>query len=54
MPDLLIRICTHVIDKVLAFLGWGTGVTDNYLDDVFPIIWGHFYRMKIENGSPVV
>lgn len=51
MPDLPIRIYPHVVNIVFVFLGWGTGIIVNYLADVLPIIWGHFNRMKIENGS---
>jgi Flp pilus assembly protein protease CpaA len=53
MPDLPIRIYPHVVNIVFVFLGWGTGKIVNYLADVLPIIWGHFNRMKIENGSPL-
>jgi leader peptidase (prepilin peptidase)/N-methyltransferase len=53
MPDLAIRIYPHVVNIVFVFLGWGTGIIVNYLADLLPIIWGHFNRMKIENGSPI-
>jgi hypothetical protein len=52
MPDLLIRIYPHVVNKIFVFIGLVTGITVNYVADVLPVIWGHFNRMKIENGFP--
>ena len=53
MPDLPIRIYSHVVNIVFVFLGWGTGIIVNYLADVLPIFWGYYTRMEKENGSPI-
>ncbi len=54
MPDLPICIYPHDVNIVLVFLGRGTGIIVNYLADVLPVIWGHFTRLEIENGSPMI
>ena len=53
MPDIPICIYPLVVNIVFVFIGWGTGIIVNYLADLLPIIWGHFNRIKIENGSPL-